>query len=153
MKKLALLGALALAALAASPALAQHRVVASAPATVAPGALLNAVTADTIADLAAGKAFFDAVKDTTASACYGELIAELTAAQTAAQAQSLPKVHLFYTFAIGHEFALALQANSALRVACAPLAEQVDSNVLSLVDGLATGTLSAAKIATMLGLP
>ena len=118
---------------------------------------MNNITSDTLSDLAAGKAFFDSVKDATGSACYGDLIAELTAAYDSAQpanGATLPKLHLFYSFALGYEFAQNLKnSNSALATACAPLALQVKLSIDTLVTDLTTGALSTAKIAALLGLP
>jgi hypothetical protein len=156
MNKLALAGALALA-LAASPALAQKAGGAAPPKDIAPGALLNSVTADTIADINAGKTFFDSVKNATGSACYGALSAELSAAQQAAQPANgapLPKLHLFYSFALGYQFVQDLQnSNSAISTNCAPLALQLKLSLVTLVNGLVTGSLTSAKIAALLGLP
>lgn len=113
---------------------------------------------DAITDITAGKALFDAQKDAVGSACYGEILSELTAIQQVQTAQAggattLPKVHLFYTFAVGRGFVNAFQINSPLNVNCAPLAQQTKMTVMQFVNGLVTGTLTATTFGPLIGLP
>jgi len=115
-----------------------------------PAKILN----DAITDLTATIALANAQKDAVAVACYSEILTELTAVQNSQSgAANLPAIHLFYTFQTARGFANAAMPNSALNNACAPLAQQVKLSVLTLINGLVTGSLGVATIGPMFGLP
>lgn len=127
----------------AVPAPVQHLTIPNLPLKI-----LN----DAVNDLTAAKGLADAQKDTVASSCYAEVLAELAAVQ-ASQSGTLPEPHLFYAFQTARGFANAVLPNSALNNACAPLAQQVKLSVLTLINGLVTGGLGIATIGPMFGLP
>lgn len=112
--------------------------------------LIDSVTSDTIADLTAGKALFDAEKDTVASACYGAILAQLQAMKAAKALKGLPKAHVFYSIAVAREFVLAAGPNGALENSCAALEKQTSQSALNLVNGAVTGAL---KVGPLFGLP
>lgn len=123
------------------------------PRPVAAKSLLSGISTDAIADVTAAKVLALAQNDNVAAACYGEILTELTAQQTAQTNANLPAVHLFYSFQVARGRANAALPTSTLNTACAPLAQQVKMSVLTLVNGLVTGGLGPATIGPLFGLP
>lgn len=102
-------------------------------------ALATTITDDVVADLTAGLAVFTALQDTSGMACYSALLQEIQAIQKAVAAQGLPKVHVAYDLAVARALVLAVQPNSAIMNACSPIATQMATSVLSLVNGIVSG--------------
>lgn len=109
-------------------------------------ALAGSITDDVIADLTAGLAVFTALNDSVGVTAYQAILSELQAIQKATAAQALPKVHVAYDLAILRTLVLAVQPNSPIANAVAPLAQQTAQSVLTIVNGIVTG--AAIKIGT-----
>lgn len=108
--------------------------------------LLSQLQAMSLADLQSAQADAVAQKDTVASGCYGAIITIVSAQQAALNAQSnLTSPHLVTDFQHVRDFAKALQSDSPLSVACAPLANEVKMDVLNLVAGITAGTLTLSS--------
>lgn len=119
-----------------------------APAAVSDGlaTLAGNITADVIADLTAALGVATALKDTVAATAYQAILTELQAIETATSQTPLPKVHVAYDLQVLRTLVLAVQPNSPIANAVAPLAQQVGQSVLTIVNGIVTG--AAVKIGT-----
>lgn len=102
----------------------------------------KAISQDMLDDLTAAQAAYTALNDTAGGACNQELLTELTALKSAADAKGLPKLHLAFDFAIARTLVLAVSPNSKLNNACAPVVQQTGQSVLQLVTGILSGSAS-----------
>ena len=96
------------------------------------------------ADIGAAEAAAKAGNDTVALNCYtalGTLISNLQAANV----KTLPKVHLVTTFEGVRLIAISLRPGSPFSTACAPLAEEVKTDVLTFVSQVAGGALTLSS--------
>lgn len=112
-------------------------------------AIEKAISQDLLDDLTAAQAAYASLGDVPGGNCNQEILAEVTALKTAADAKGLPKMHMAFDFAIARTLVLAVSPNSKLNVACAPVVEQTKQSVLQLVTGIIGGS---ATILPALGL-
>lgn len=108
--------------------------------------LASGAVADVIADLKAGLAVFTALNDTVGANAYQAILTQIEAIQAATAASAPPKVHVGYDLAVLRTLVLAVQPNSPVANAVAPLAAQVGQQILTIVNGIVTG--AAVKIGT-----
>ena len=122
----------------------QHKPVGSVSSAIQN--LVNKLQSVTLQDLQFAKALADAHGNQLSSQCWAAWITYLEQEQKAVTGPdgkplSLPGVHLITDAERAIDLVNSLQSTSPMTVACAPLANQVKLNVLSLITTAATGAL------------
>ena len=102
-------------------------------------------------DLKAATADAKATGDTIASNCYDAWIGLITAQQTA-QGAALPEPHIITAFQRNRDLVNALRPGSPLKVACAPFAEELKQDVITLLSKIAGGALTLPALLAPFGL-
>lgn len=102
-------------------------------------------------DLKAATADAKATGDTIASNCYDAWIGLITAQQTA-QGAALPEPHIITAFQRDRDLVNALRPGSPLKVACAPFAEELKQDVITLLSKIAGGALTLPAMLAPFGL-
>lgn len=113
--------------------------------------VLNQLKTVVLADLQAASADAHATGDTIASPCLDAWIG-LIQAQQKAQAAPLPDPHVITTFQQDRDLVNALRPGAPLRTACAPLAEELKQDVLTLLSKIAGGALTVPTMLAPFGL-
>lgn len=106
--------------------------------------LVTSIEGISQADITAAEVSAKSGGDTVALNCFaalGSLITNLQAGNT----QTLPKIHLVTTFEGVRLIAVSLRPGSPFSTACAPLAEEVKTDVLALVSQIAGGALTLSS--------
>lgn len=113
--------------------------------------ILNRLKTVVLADLKAASADAHATADTIAAPCLDAWIG-LIEAQQKAQAAPLPDPHVITTFQQDRDLVNALRPGAPLRTACAPLAEELKQDVLTLLSKIAGGVLTVPAMLAPFGL-
>lgn len=115
------------------------------------GDIISKIQSVALADLEAASADAKATGDTVSAPCYDAWIKLITAQQTA-QAVGMPDPHLITSFQRTRDLVNALRPGSPMKVACAPLAEELKQDVIALLGKIATGAITAPALLAPLGL-
>ena len=113
--------------------------------------LISKIQTVALADLQAATADAKATGDTIASNCYDAWIALINAQQTA-QGTALPEPHIITAFQRNRDLVNALRPGSPLKVACAPFAEELKQDVITLLSKIAGGALTLPAMLAPFGL-
>lgn len=116
--------------------------------------LITKIQQVAIADLRTASADAKATGDTVAAPCYDAWITLIEAQQSAqAAAPSDPSLpHVIATFQRDRDLVNALRPGSPMKVACAPLAEELKQDVLTLLSKIAGGVLTVPALLAPFGL-
>jgi len=113
--------------------------------------LISKIQQVALADLQAATADAKATGDSIASNCYDAWIALINAQQTA-QGAALPEPHIITAFQRNRDLVNALRPGSPLKVACAPFAEELKQDVITLLSKIAGGALTLPALLAPFGL-
>ena len=113
--------------------------------------LISKIQQVALADLQAATADAKATGDSIASNCYDAWIALINAQQTA-QGAALPEPHIITAFQRNRDLVNALRPGSPLKVACAPFAEELKQDVITLLSKIAGGALTLPAMLAPFGL-
>lgn len=116
--------------------------------------LITKIQQVAVADLKTASADAKATGDTVAAPCYDAWITLIEAQQAAqASAPSDPSVpHVITTFQRDRDLVNALRPGSPMKVACAPLAEELKQDVMTLLSKIAGGVLTVPLMLAPFGL-
>jgi len=113
--------------------------------------LISKIQQVALADLEAASADAKATGDTVAAPCYDAWIT-LIKAQQSVNAGSMPDPHVITFFQRDRDLVNALRPGSPMKVACAPLAEELKQDVLTLLSKIAGGALTMPALLAPFGL-
>lgn len=113
--------------------------------------LISKIQTVALDDLKAATADAKATGDTISANCYDAWIGLIVAQQTA-QATPLPEPHLITAFQRNRDLVNALRPGSPLKVACAPFAEELKQDVITLLSKIAGGALTLPAMLAPFGL-
>lgn len=113
--------------------------------------LLKIIDDKILPDLKAAAADAKATEDTIAEPCLTAWVG-LIEAQNAAQAAPLPNPHIITDFQRMRDLVNALRPGSKIRVACAPLAEEMKMDVKDLLGKVAAGAIALPVMLAPVGL-
>ena len=134
---LPIIAASTLASCGMNPAFAQ-------PKPRPPANLIEQIRAVALADLQAASTEAKAMNDAVAAQCYDAWIAFAEARQTTLGSGASPGV--VTTFQRARDFVNAIRPGSGIKVACAPLAEELKQDVIGLLGKIAAGGLSVGTL-------
>jgi hypothetical protein len=136
---LPILAMLTLANCGMNPAIAQPL-----PKPRPPASVIEQIRSVVLDDLRTASTEAKAMNDTIAAQCYDAWIAFAEARQTTLSNGGNPGV--VTKFQRARDFVNAMRPGSGIKIACAPLAEELKSDVIGLLGKIAGGALSAGTL-------